>query len=84
MHDIVSTHVQIHEHSLTHCQHQIFNNCQEHPLPNCYTDTTVFNDLAIHTFPQAKLLSLPLDTWTDPPEPIVDTLDPEIITSQPL
>ena len=44
---------------------------------------TVFNDLAIHTFPQVQLDSLPQDTWTDTPEPIIDPLDPEIITSQP-
>ena len=83
---LINAHPQMHthshmQHSLTHIQHQIFNSCLEYPLPNCYTDTTVFNDLAIHIFPLSSLTSLPKDTWTDTPQPSIDPLDPEIITT---
>ena len=58
---------------------QIFDNCLEQPLPDCYPNSTVFNDLALHTFPPEMTAALPGEAWTDAPEPKPDPLDLEII-----
>jgi len=60
---------------------QISQYCCERPLPHCFPDPTVFNDLSLHTFPPHLLQSVPSCVWANHNEPIIDINDPEIITS---
>ncbi|XP_064392471.1 SRR1-like protein isoform X1 [Halichondria panicea] len=61
--------------------HRALQYSTEVTLSNTYPDSTVFNDLAIHTFPVEKLLTAQHTEWTDCTEPIIDSNDPEIIVT---
>ena len=58
---------------------QIRSACHEIALPTNYTDSTVFNDTALHLFPESLLKEIHRSVWENCPEPSLDPSDPEII-----
>lgn len=63
-----------------HCD-QISSYCSEELLPHSFPDSTVFNDLSLHTFPPHLLQKVPASMWAEHSEPRIDPDDPEIITT---
>ncbi|XP_065890253.1 SRR1-like protein [Dysidea avara] len=53
--------------------------CREVTIHNNYEDGVVFNDIAVHVFPQHQLSTTPGTVWENCIEPSVDKCDNEII-----
>jgi hypothetical protein len=51
----------------------------EAELANSYKFSDIFNDFAIHTFAEDKLLSLPSEFWENHPEPLYSLEDLEFV-----
>ncbi|XP_012555944.1 SRR1-like protein [Hydra vulgaris] len=50
---------------------EILSHCIEHPIINSFKYSDVFNDSAVHTFPQNLLSNVNTDLWTNNVEPVV-------------
>ena len=55
------------------------NLCREVSIANIYEDHVIFNDTAVHVFPQQRLDASPVSVWEDCMEPSPDCDDNEII-----
>ena len=52
----------------------------ETPIPNTFHHSDIFNDSAVHWFPNEMLVKVPQAVWNDNGEPIYDENHPEIVT----
>ncbi|XP_078363060.1 SRR1-like protein isoform X3 [Oculina patagonica] len=53
----------------------------ETPIPNTFHHSDIFNDSAVHWFPNEMLAKVPHAVWKDNVEPVYDQNDPEIVTT---